>query len=318
MLRTLFASRASHDVDDTATTLPIDRLVALRAPAGREEHIARRAFTHLPGAARSRLRGRGLEFDDLRPYAEGDDLRHIDWKVTARTGRPHTRLYREERERAVTVAVDLRQSMFTGSHRLRAVVAGEVAARLIWGVAARRDRAGAIIFDDAEIVATRPSTRERGALEAVAAVSRLFAQGRAAMDRPHASPRTLDGIVNWINRTRRSAGAIILLTGLDHPGAELGTELAEAGRCGRLSLVLLSDRLETGGLEAGRYTWRAGGRSSETRLDAAGAARLRATLARLREIRRAAVAASGLPFIELDTDAPPADLFTMVERAGMM
>ena len=82
-----------------------------------------RGLTGIPGLLTTRRRGQGLEFDDLRQYLEGDDIRHIDWQVTARSGKPHVRLFREERERTVTVVLDLSPSMFTGTRRLRAVTA---------------------------------------------------------------------------------------------------------------------------------------------------------------------------------------------------
>jgi uncharacterized protein (DUF58 family) len=69
----------------------------------------------LTGRHSSRLRGRGLNFEELRHYQPGDDIRSLDWKVTRRTGKPHVRVYTEERERSVLLLVDQRVSMFFGS-----------------------------------------------------------------------------------------------------------------------------------------------------------------------------------------------------------
>ena len=74
-----------------------------------------RALAHLAGAKRSHRRGRGVEFDEVRQYTAGDDVRAIDWRVTARSGTPHTKLFHEERERPVLVALDLRRGMHFGS-----------------------------------------------------------------------------------------------------------------------------------------------------------------------------------------------------------
>ena len=65
-----------------------------------------RIRSQMIGGHLSRFRGRGMEFDEARPYQPGDDVRTLDWRVTARTGQPHTKLYREERERAVLCWVD--------------------------------------------------------------------------------------------------------------------------------------------------------------------------------------------------------------------
>ena len=83
----------------------------------------------LSGRHASRLRGRGLDFEEIRRYLPGDDIRTMDWKVTARTKKPHIRVYTEERERPVLLVVDQRMSMFFGStSRMKAVTAAEAAA----------------------------------------------------------------------------------------------------------------------------------------------------------------------------------------------
>ncbi|HKY92401.1 MAG TPA: DUF58 domain-containing protein, partial [Nevskiaceae bacterium] len=88
-------------------------LVALRGAAqGLDLRAHRMAMVHLQGSHRSARRGRGLEFEEVRLYAPGDDARSIDWRVTARRGKPHTRLYREERERPVWLVADLHPGLF--------------------------------------------------------------------------------------------------------------------------------------------------------------------------------------------------------------
>ena len=77
----------------------------------------------LAGGHKSRFRGRGMDFDEVRIYQPGDDIRSIDWRVTARTQIPHTKVFREERERPLLVITDLRSSMFFGSQRLKSVLA---------------------------------------------------------------------------------------------------------------------------------------------------------------------------------------------------
>jgi uncharacterized protein (DUF58 family) len=111
----------------------------------------------LTGRHASRMRGRGLDFEEIRAYQPGDDIRTIDWKVTARTGEPHTRVYTEERDRPALLVVDQRISMFFGSRRcLKSVAAAEVAALGAWRVFAARDRIGAVVFDDAGLEEMRP------------------------------------------------------------------------------------------------------------------------------------------------------------------
>jgi uncharacterized protein (DUF58 family) len=103
----------------------------------------------LAGRYASRLRGRGLNFEELRRYLPGDDPRTLDWKVTARTRRPHVRVYTEERDRAVLLVVDQRMSMFFGtSDRMKSVTAAELAALGAWRALDVGDRVGLVGFND--------------------------------------------------------------------------------------------------------------------------------------------------------------------------
>jgi uncharacterized protein (DUF58 family) len=118
----------------------------------------------LNGRHGSRLRGRGLNFEELRGYLQGDDIRSIDWKVTARTGEPHVRVYTEERDRPALVVVDQRMSMFFGSQvYMKSVVAAEAATIVAHRILGQGDRIGGLVFGDT-IVAEHPPQRRALAL----------------------------------------------------------------------------------------------------------------------------------------------------------
>ncbi|WP_390616907.1 DUF58 domain-containing protein [Maricurvus nonylphenolicus] len=109
------------------------------------------------GRHRSRMRGRGLNFEELRHYRVGDDIRNMDWKVTNRTRKPHVRVYAEERERQVMVVIDQRASMLFGSKRvMKSVAAAELGALAAWRTLDAGDRIGAVIFSDNHIAEIRP------------------------------------------------------------------------------------------------------------------------------------------------------------------
>ena len=117
----------------------------------------------LTGRHASRLRGRGLDFEELRHYAEGDDTRTIDWLATARRASPHVRVYTEERDRSVLLLVDQRLSMFFGSRRaMKSVVAAKAAALAAFRVTSLGDRAGAVVFSENAVAEIRPQAREAG------------------------------------------------------------------------------------------------------------------------------------------------------------
>lgn len=130
-----------------------------------------RGFSFLPrqpvhsiisGRHASRVRGRGLNFEELRNYMPGDDVRTIDWKVTARLRAPHVRVFTEERDRPAILIVDQRVSMFYGSQRaMKSVVAAEAAAIGAWRVTGVGDRVGAIVFGDEDFDEIRPHRSTR-------------------------------------------------------------------------------------------------------------------------------------------------------------
>jgi uncharacterized protein (DUF58 family) len=138
-------------------------LVRLRYTAQGFNYLPKQPMRSLlSGRKRSRLRGRGLDFDELRHYRPGDDIRSLDWRVTFRTGKPHVRVYTEERDRPVMVVVDQRLPMFFGSvQRMKSVVAAQIAAITAWRVLSAGDRVGSILFNDSRSVTMKPTRSEK-------------------------------------------------------------------------------------------------------------------------------------------------------------
>lgn len=144
-------------------------LTRLRIPAARAPSAAAAAPWH--GERAAPVRGRGMDFDEVRPYQPGDDLRSIDWRVTARKGKPHTKVFREERERPTLIVVDQTRSMFFGSRgRLKSVLAAEIAAATAWRALAARDRVGGLVLDDGAVRVFKPLRREAAVLRVLAAL----------------------------------------------------------------------------------------------------------------------------------------------------
>lgn len=128
----------------------VDELLKLRYLAQDLTLEARKKSSALAeGSVRTRYRGRGMEFAEVRPYQAGDDIRTIDWRVTARMQSPYTKLFQEEHERPVFVFVDQRSSMFFGSRNsFKSVFAAQLAALIGWIASRNNDRVGALIFGD--------------------------------------------------------------------------------------------------------------------------------------------------------------------------
>ena len=128
----------------------------------------------LNGRYASRLRGRGLNFEELRGYLPGDDTRTIDWKVTARTRKPYVRVYSEERVRPLILLVDQRSSLFFGSQlNMKSVTVAETAAIAAWRSLALGDRVGAIIFNDQQLRVYKPLRSRQRVTQILAGITKM-------------------------------------------------------------------------------------------------------------------------------------------------
>jgi uncharacterized protein (DUF58 family) len=156
--------QANMSHGDEGVYVQLDELVRLQHKASGFSFLPKQPIhSVLSGRHASRLRGRGLNFEELRNYLPGDDTRNIDWKVTARTRTPYVRVYTEEKDRTVWLLIDQRVNMFFGSEkRMKSVVAAEVAALSAWRVLSVGDRVGALVFDDSDVAVISPHrSRER-------------------------------------------------------------------------------------------------------------------------------------------------------------
>jgi uncharacterized protein (DUF58 family) len=181
----------------------------------------------LSGRYGSRLRGRGLDFSELRRYLPGDDIRTMDWKVTARTRSPHVRVYTEEKDRAVLLLVDQRQNMFFGTRdRLKSVTAAELAALGAWRALAVGDRIGAVVFNDTEVVEFRPRRSRQTVMQILGEVVR---QNHAL-----AADGTVESNPGQLNRVLERARIlaphdVLVITISDGFGTDATTERLSAG-----------------------------------------------------------------------------------------
>ncbi|WP_295902519.1 DUF58 domain-containing protein [uncultured Vibrio sp.] len=142
------------------------RLVRLQAQAESFSLLPHlKAGSALSGRHHSVFRGRGLNFEELRHYQLGDDIRNLDWKVTMRTGKPHVRSYTEEKDRNVVICVDQRSAMFFASTQvMKSVVAAEIAALCGWRVLKDGDRVGFIIASSNAITHSKPKRSQNDLL----------------------------------------------------------------------------------------------------------------------------------------------------------
>ena len=120
----------------------------------------------LIGLHHSKLRGRGVDFDQVRVYQAGDDVRTIDWRVTARTQEPHTKLFHEERERPTYILVEQSRRLFFGSGLIfKSVLAAQAASLIGWAALGHNDRIGGLVFGDQEHHEIKPRRSKQSLLQ---------------------------------------------------------------------------------------------------------------------------------------------------------
>jgi len=212
------------------------------------------------GQMRSRRRGHGLEFEDLRAYAAGDDIRHIDWKVSARHNQLYTRLFREEKEQLVTLVVDFTSPMFTGSIELKAIQAARMAASIAWQLVAAGGRCGLLVQTDKGFHAVRPTLGDRAALAICAEIIKQFELAKQDVqtisDATDNDAHDTNTLLDRLHLSDRSTGAIIMLAGLNNADDIFLQKLKELRVAKQLVVLSIEDPLEYTTLPPGVFRYK--------------------------------------------------------------
>lgn len=238
--------------DGIRVTLP--ELIALRGEGVRLDLAPRgKVLATLSGGHLSRFRGRGMEFDESRAYQAGDDVRNMDWRVTARAGTPHVKQFREERERPVWLAVDLGPSMRFGTRvAFKSVVAARTAALLAWAAADRGDRVGGLVQDGARRVECRPAPRARGVLPLLRALSELsdpVGHSAPGQRRPAPGPAAAPAFAPTV----RAGSLVFLISDFASVPADGDVWLAELSARNEVVLIAVYDPIEAAPPPPGLY-----------------------------------------------------------------
>jgi len=228
-------------------------LIGLRQAGAALPLNAVKALTRVSGNTLSRLKGRGMEFDEARPYASGDDVRNLDWRVTARTGKPHTKLFREERERSILLWVDYRAPMhFATRGSFKSVLAARAAAMLAWSVIQHSDRLGGLIFSEDSHLELRPKRGKKAALDFIHNLCSGFPQ-QPPISEQSAQQEAISHALARLRRVTRPGSLLFLLSdfrGLDETAE---SHLVQLAKHNELVLLFLHDRLEQELPSAGWY-----------------------------------------------------------------
>lgn len=221
----------------------LQSLLQLRFPAQQLNLFSKKlSRSDMAGNFATRFRGRGMDFEEVRPYQAGDDVRSIDWRVTARTQVPHTKIYREERERPIIVALDQRAPHFFGSKLcFKSVLGSYMAASIAWAGLALGDKVGGVVLGNEKQKDIRPKRHKHAVLEFLTAICEF--------NNALTSPTELSsiGMADWLMSLRRIAkpGSCLFIISdfhdLDHKGLD---QLLQLGKHCDLRLLHLYDPIE--------------------------------------------------------------------------
>jgi len=185
----------------------------------------------------SRFKGRGMEFDEARIYQPGDDIRSIDWRVTARSDKTHTKIYREERERPVFISVDYRPTMtFATRGVFKSVQAAKIAALLAWSAQANGDRIGGQIFNQQGCQEIKPKGGKHAVLHFLNALVKPDCSNDVSM--------TLEQVLTRLIQHTRPGSLVYVISDFRGLTETAELHLSKLGRHCEVVLIHIYDPLE--------------------------------------------------------------------------
>ncbi len=252
------------------TWISAQSLIQLRLQASQISLNKSKIHAKQGGAYLSTFKGRGMEFDESRIYQAGDDIRNMDWRVTARTGIAHSKVFCEERERPILLWLDLNKSMmFATRNKFKSVIATEVAILIAWSAATNNDRLGGLIFSAEDHVEIKPRRGKKAVLDFIGRCTRHKAWKPEASTKPTpAKTKNNEPSLDKIQTDKNSA--LSRLRKVTHPGSlifmisdfhdmlhnmdekEL-SKLADLSRNNDIILIIISDPIEISLPTAGSY-----------------------------------------------------------------
>ena len=297
---------AQHRVDgDGRWQVSLAELIALRARVGRVRMAPLLSRAARSGQQSSRLYGRGMDYAESRVYQAGDDVRRLDWRLTARSGKLHTKLFQEDREGCLLILLDTHASMRFGTRvRFKSVQAARAAAAAAWYAVRAGERVGVMAFGHAEQL-LRPQAGPRGALALCGALAEWDALSSSDKFEP------LSDALTRASRVLHGASRVLLISDGFSCDTSARQRLLDLTRHASVSVLVVADALELALAPAGRYPLEHAGERSEVLLQSERQRRdfqraLGAGPTRLAEL----AGSLGLRCNSIDTTADPLDAIT--------
>lgn len=293
---------------DGRIRVSLAELIALRGRVARLRMPPQDSRATRVGTQTSRLYGRGMDYAESRAYQPGDDVRRLDWRLTARSGRLHTKLFQEEREGQLLILFDQHPSMRFGTRvRFKSVQAARAAALAAWHAIKAGERVGLMVFGENSLL-QRPRGGPRGALDVCGALAACDA-ATTGQSQP------LSQALQHVIKLQHGANRVLLISDGQSSDEAARDRLLELMRHTAVRMVIVADAMELHPIPAGSYPIEHHG--ERRRLVLQSKQQSEAFQHRLGEgqERLAAMAASlGIPFRTLDTAADPLDAISALLR----
>ncbi len=241
-------SKSEKPLPTSGVTVSLEELLALQQlpvqTLKSTKILALRSGSHL-----SQLKGRGMDFSETRRYQAGDDIRHMEWRVTARSNSPHVKLYHEEKERPVFFVVDFNPSMFFGTKvAFKSVIAARFTAMLAFAASHHGDRVGGIVYSGKSIKKIKPKARKQGVLPLLNELSHFSEQ----LDL-QTSTTPLSEVLKQLRMLAKPGSLIFLLSDFNCFDEPSRASLSRIQQHNDVFAYLISDPLEKTPPKAGIY-----------------------------------------------------------------
>lgn len=249
-------NRQSQLTPATGAYTDLNHLIRLRLNAKDIQLLPqKKALSSMTGPNRTHFRGRGIDFSEVRVYQPGDDIRNIDWRVTARSGKPHTKLYQEERERPVIISVDQSTSMFFGSqYCFKSVLAAELGSYIAWAALNNGDRVGGSVFSDGyEHHEVKPKRSHHSVLQLIKYIHQANQQLSAKAPNSFSAPAKLASATKNLMQMTRPGSAIFLISDFSDFNEACEKHLYQLSQHNDVTCLYTYDAMEQQLPPAGQY-----------------------------------------------------------------
>lgn len=239
---------------NSAVVVTLDELLELKKNAKLFSLSSVKAKNHLVGEQQTRLLARGMEFAESRRYYAGDDVRNIDWKVTARTGKAHTKLFTAERTRKVVVSVDMRSNMYFATNGVfKTVQAALIAANIGWHAALKGDQIGGLIFDEEAFFESKPKLGKKGLLPILHQLEQQSVQHHKKCVSDELKEAVMDKAIEKVKNMSSAGSLVFIISDFRNLSSYAKNLLVQMALSSKLYLILIYDALEANFPKNGSY-----------------------------------------------------------------